>query len=229
MIPLGVLASGYVAPAGGGWSPLDIGAALRSWHDASVASSLTVDGLGNVTGWSDLSGNGFTYTGTAGVFADGAINAKTALRHTGKATLADSGTVVRDPSPQHYHFVLVCYAPAISQYHLAPLSWIRDAGIAIQDGTGASFSDTSKSPGQTNRVNGVSVPSVSGDLWTATQNGPFVATIQYVVTDTTGLYFESGMGADLLIGERIILKTNTPDAGIIASAEAYLMTKWGIS
>ena len=229
MIPLGILASGYVAPAGGGWSPLDIGTTLRSWHDASAASSLTVDGSGNVTGWSDLSGNGFNYTGTTGVFADGAINAKTALRHTGTAKLTDPSYAVRDPYPQHYHFILAGYAPAISLYHLAPFSWIREAGIAIQNGTGTSYAYTSKPPGQTNRVNGVSVPSVSGDLWTATQNGPFVATIQYVSTDTNGLYFESGYGAGLLIGERIIIKTNTPDQAVIEAAEAYLMTKWGIS
>lgn len=60
MIPLGVLASGYVALAGGeAWSPADLGADLKAWWDAFDTATITASGS-NVTALADKSGNGLT-------------------------------------------------------------------------------------------------------------------------------------------------------------------------
>ena len=55
MIPLGVLASGYVPPAGSSWVPDNLGN-LAFWFDAADSGTLTLSGS-EVTQWADKSGN----------------------------------------------------------------------------------------------------------------------------------------------------------------------------
>lgn len=228
MIPLGMLASARVAAAGG-WTPLDL-TNLIEWHDASQASSLTIDGSGNVTGWADLSGNANHMTGTTGVKADGAISGRVALKATGDTTqLTSQYNILRDPSPVFYSFMGVFAVTADADFKLLPTIWDRASGIATSGGTTASYNNMSKTPAQVTRVNGVTVPSVSGGLWTATQNGPFLLTLQYVAIDTNGLKFMTPSGiTGVLVGEWILAKT-TPDSATLSDAESYLMTQWGIA
>lgn len=228
MIPLGVLASARVEAAGG-WTPLDL-TGLIEWHDANQPSSLTVDGSGNVTQWADLSGGANHMTGSTGVKADGTIAGRVALRTTGDTTFLESPVSMdRDPGPVHYLFMGVFAVTTDTSFTLLPTDWDRSSGIATSGGTTASYFNMSKTPAQVMRVNGVTVPSVSGDLWTATQDGPFLLTLQYVTTDTYGLKLRTPSGiTGALVGEWILAKT-TPDSATLSDAESYLMTKWGIA
>lgn len=232
MIPLGTLASARVTPAGGGggWSPLNL-SGLVAWHDASQSSSLTIDVSGNVTGWADLSGNANHMTGTTGVKADGTIGGRVALRTTGNTTqLASPYAMLRDPSPVHYVFMGVFAVTSDTSFTLLPTLWSqRMSGVAISGGTGASHAGMSKTPAQKTRVNGMEIPSIAGDLWSATQGGPFLLTLQYVTTDTNGLAFRTPSGVTgALVGEWILAMTTT-DSTTLSNAESYLTTKWGIS
>ena len=231
MIPLGVLASARVAAAGGGgWSPLDL-SGLVAWHDASQSSTLTIGGPGDVTGWADLSGNANHMTGTTGVKADGTIGGRAALRTTGDTTSLTSTYVIRrEPAPVHYMFMGVFAVTTDTSFNLLPTTWTaRASGVAASGVSAASYWGMSKTPEQATRVNAMAIPSIAGNLWSATQGGPFLLTLQYVTTDTNGLYFTTPSGVTgALVGEWILAQT-TPDPTTLSAAESYLMTKWGIS
>ena len=54
---VGIVADSYNKPAAGGWTPIDLGAALWGWWDATDSATITAPTGGAVSQWNDKSPN----------------------------------------------------------------------------------------------------------------------------------------------------------------------------
>ena len=234
MIPLGVLASGYVAPAGGGgWEPTDL-TGLTAWFDASDTSTITHN-AGAVSLWSDKSGNGNTVSQgssaaqpTTGTRTIGALNAldfssgdyiyRNSVPHTQPLTLAmiaqtDNAT----PSANAFVTYLTPASVGIRGYGIN--DWTINAGGHVLAGT-----DADTSPHLLVAVfNGASSEIRLDGTSLATGNAGTTANAAIAIGG-------SNVGAlwDGLVGEWIDC-AGALSGTDLASLESYLMTKWGIS
>ena len=229
MIPLGVLASGYVAPAGSSWTPSDM-AGLLAWWDGSDASTITESG-GLVSKWADKSGNGF----------DGTRGTSTMQPTTGSVTLNglavisfDGGDELYTPIPTptdtgSLGIFVVGYDTADNSRWLSENvtdGWTQAWRGGLFSG-GAIYSYSPKPPTSTWAVHSYSFLGASGA--TIRDNGVQTASTTAAMRTewATGAYIGSRNGTFYLTGNiaEIVVASSLDD---VANVESYLMTKWGI-
>ena len=227
MIPLGVLASGYVAPVGG-WSPSDLDG-LALWLDADDDSTIT-ESSGAVSAWGNKgSGPDVAQSTAAYKPATGAasINSLNAITFDGTDDYLSAASSFTSAAQPYLMAVVINVAIAKANANMldfaSPRSFIGNgtglrmwAGRASDGGTVAAglrlyvavFNGTSSSlriDGSQNRTASPGTGNFGGSLT--------------VMRGRDGGYW----GGD--VGEIVV----AADIGQIATLESYLMTKWGIS
>ena len=228
MIPLGVLASGYVAPAGG-WSPSDLDG-LALWLDADDDSTIT-ESSGAVSEWGnkgsgpDVTQSIAAYKPTTGAASINSLNAITFDGTNDCLSAASSFTSAAQP---YLMAVVINVASTEKNANIIDfasprslIGWGKSglrmyAGSISDGGTMAAglrlyvavFNGTSSSlriDGSQNRTASPGSSSFGGSLT--------------VMCGKDGGYW----GGD--VGEIIV----AADTSQTSSLEDYLMTKWGIS
>ena len=227
MIPLGVLASGYVPPAGSSWTPADL-TGLVAWWDASDTATITHDDTGAVSAWADKSGNGYSLTQptstrrpTTGATS---LNSLNVLTFDGgddiiSATLAQSqpftiATVWRDvPGDARW------YSSASNDVQY--ISWLGIyAGTAVLNGpaytpnTWAYSTHIFNGSSSVVRLNGTAgstgnpgATAMSGSLW---------------IGSRTGSFYLTGNVAEFIVAAGALTGSDLTDL------ETYLSDKWGL-
>ena len=238
MIPLGVLASGYVAPAGGLWTPADL--TLVAWFDASDTDSITHN-AGAVSQWADKSGNGYHVTQSTEAWkpATGThtLNGLNVLWHNNDHLHNLSVTMPRpftigavyqiDPSApdKTYRFwgALAPDSGATGAIGRRSATWGIYDGNAVGHPNSSSFATTDPHA-HVGVFNGSSsVYSIDGTRASASLTAGTTGRL-HVGAYADGAYSPLvGRMAEIVIASGALTGTD------LSSLEDYLMTKWGIS
>lgn len=227
-------------PVASGFNPRSI-SGLAVWLDASKSSSVTLDGNGKVSTWSDLSGNGRDATQTTAnnraTYTTAGFNGKNCLTFDGSN--ASSRMVLGDLSAVFPAFgeVIIAYeAVSDTQYSIYTTRANSDALLF----TGGHFIGTFLNlrfsrGGATVPSNGSAVLSMraSGTSFIMRQNGAASFTETGVTfnggnehTIANRAASEAGLAFNGKIGE-ILLFNADMGATVRSAVERYLKQKWG--
>ena len=229
MIPLGVLASSYVAPAGSSFAPLDL-AGLVMWFDASDTGTITQD-AGLVSAWADKSGN-----------ARNATSSGTQRPTTGAETLNNLNVLsfygaqqMNAQVSQAISGTTTVYAVTKSTNYGYGRTFATITSTWQMMAPNIIFAGTQYTPGSYTAWGTVGAQ-FSGDAnsWLRL-NGSYVVGPTNVGTATgigaSGVHIGARGGQFYTTGpiaEVIVVCGDPLSAGDVASLETYLMAKWGL-